>query len=321
MPINTLATADIFMRNLDKLAEREAVTGWMDRNAGQVIYNGGATVKIPKLTVQGLGEYDRDNGYAQGSVGLTYETLTLTQDRGRKFHLDAMDVDETNFVATAGNVMAEFQRTYVIPEIDAYRISKIADYAITGFPSTAKRGIVEYGYTPGAANTSALRKFKEGVRAIRENGYNGQLVCLANDAFIMELELELAGKLQSVSWAQGGINTHVPAVDLVPVIATPANRMYTKITLYDGKTAASGSNPDQTIGGYTKAADGKDVNFMIMPTTTPIAVQKQDKMRIFSPDINQTLNAWRVDYRRFHDLWVLENKVNSLFVSVKQSAS
>ena len=321
MPINTLATADIFMRNLDKLAEREAVTGWMDRNAGQVIYNGGATVKIPKLTVQGLGEYDRDNGYAQGSVGLTYETLTLTQDRGRKFHLDAMDVDETNFVATAGNVMAEFQRTYVIPEIDAYRISKIADYAITGFPSTTKRGTVEYGYTPGAANTSALRKFKEGVRAIRENGYNGQLVCLANDAFIMELELELAGKLQSVSWAQGGINTHVPAVDLVPVIATPANRMYTKITLYDGKTAASGSNPDQTIGGYTKAADGKDVNFMIMPTTTPIAVQKQDKMRIFSPDINQTLNAWRVDYRRFHDLWVLENKVNSLFVSVKQSAS
>jgi hypothetical protein len=321
MPINTLATADIFMRNLDKLAEREAVTGWMDRNAGQVIYNGGATVKIPKLTVQGLGEYDRDNGYAQGSVGLTYETLTLTQDRGRKFHLDAMDVDETNFVATAGNVMAEFQRTYVIPEIDAYRISKIADYAITGFPSTAKRGIVEYGYTPGAANTSALRKFKEGVRAIRENGYNGQLVCLANDAFIMELELELAGKLQSVSWAQGGINTHVPAVDLVPVIATPANRMYTKITLYDGKTAASDSNPDQTVGGYVKASDGKDVNFMIMPTTTPIAVQKQDKMRIFSPDINQTLNAWRVDYRRFHDLWVLENKVNSLFVSVKQSAS
>jgi hypothetical protein len=321
MPINALATADIFMRNLDKLAEREAVTGWMDRNAGQVIYNGGATVKIPKLTVQGLGEYDRDNGYAQGSVGLTYETLTLTQDRGRKFHLDAMDVDETNFVATAGNVMAEFQRTYVIPEIDAYRISKIADYAITGFPSTAKRGIVEYGYTPGAANTSALRKFKEGVRAIRENGYNGQLVCLANDAFIMELELELAGKLQSVSWAQGGINTHVPAVDLVPVIATPANRMYTKITLYDGKTAASDSNPDQTVGGYVKASDGKDVNFMIMPTTTPIAVQKQDKMRIFSPDINQTLNAWRVDYRRFHDLWVLENKVNSLFVSVKQSAS
>ena len=31
----------------------------------------------------------------------------LTQDRGRKFSLDAVDVDETNFVATASTVMGE----------------------------------------------------------------------------------------------------------------------------------------------------------------------------------------------------------------------
>lgn len=324
MPINTLATADIFQRNLDKLAERDAVTGFMDANAGQVIYNGGATVKVPKMTVQGLGEYDRDNGYAQGSVGLSYETLTMTQDRGRKFHLDAMDVDETNFVATAGNVMAEFQRTYVIPEIDAYRISKIADYAINGFPTTDKKGTVEYGYTPGAVNTSALRKFKEGVKAIREHGYNGQLVCLATDAFEMELELELAGKLQSVSWAQGGINTMVPAVDLVPIRTVPSNRMYSSIVLYDGKTkgtsGASGmSGVDQTVGGYAKGSGALDINFIILPMATPIAVQKQDKMRIFSPDINQGMNAWQMDYRRFHDLWVLENKCDSLFVNIKDA--
>lgn len=323
MPINTLATADIFMRTLDKVAIRDAVTGWMDGNSGQVIYNGGATVKIPKITVQGLGTYDRDNGYAQGSVGLTYETLTMTQDRGRKFHLDAMDVDETNFVATASAVMGEFQRVYVIPEIDAYRISKIADYAITGFPNTQKKGTVVYNWTPGAANTSALRKFKEGVKAVREQGYNGQLVCMANDAFIMELELELAGKLQNTTWSQGGINTSVPAVDGVPILAVPSNRMYTAITIYDGTTASTGeganATPDQTVGGYVKASTGKDINFIIMPTTTPIAVQKQDKMRIFDPNVNQTLNAWRLDYRRFHDLWVLENKVNSIFVNVKDA--
>lgn len=317
MPINTLATADIFQRNLDKIAEREAVTGWMDANAGQVIYTGGATVKIPKMTVQGLGEYDRDEGYAQGSVGLTYESRTLTQDRGRKFHLDAMDIDETNFVATAGNVMAEFQRLFVIPEIDAYRISKIATAAITADAAAAGgTGLVEYGYTPGAASTSALRKFKEGIKAVRESGYNGQLVCQANDAFIMELELELAGKLQNTTWSVGGINTIVPAVDGVPLIATPANRMYSAITLYDGVTAG-----DNKKGGYVKAASAVDVNFIVMPRTTPIAVQKQDKVRIFSPDINQTLNAWRIDYRRFHDLWVLDNKVDSIFVSVKDAAS
>ena len=321
MPINSLATADIFQRMLDKIAERDATTGWMDANAGQVIYNGGATVKIPKMTVQGLGEYDRDTGYAQGSIGLSYESRELTQDRGRKFHLDAMDVDETNFVATAGNVMSEFQRLCVIPEIDAYRISKVASYAIaadTAAAASGGTGLVEYGYTPGAQNTSALRKFKEGIKAVRESGYNGQLVCQASDEFLMELELELAGKLHDTTWSQGGINTKVPAVDLVPVIATPANRMYTAITLYDGVTTA-GTN--QTPGGYVKGASAKDINFIILPQTTPIAVQKQDKMRIFSPDINQTLNAWRIDYRRFHDLWVLDNKVNSIFVSIKDAAS
>lgn len=316
MAINTLATADIFQRMLDKIAVREAVTGWMDGNNGGLIYNGGATVKVPKMTVQGLGEYDRDNGYAQGSIGLSYENLTMTQDRGRKFHIDAMDVDETNFVVTAGNVMAEFQRVFVIPEIDAYRLSKIASKAIAAdAAAVGGTGRVEYGYTPGANGTSALRKFKEGIKAIRESGYTGQLVCQASDDYVMELELELAGKLQAMTWAQGGINTKVPAVDGTAIIETPSNRLYSAITLYDGKTAG-----DNKKGGYTKGTNAVDVNFIILPKATPLAVQKQDKMRIFSPDVNQALNAWQIDYRRFHDLWVMDNKVDSIFVSIKDAA-
>ena len=112
MPINTLATATLFQNTLDKVAIREAVTGWMDANAGQVIYNGGAEVKIPKMSVQGLGDYDRDNGYQQGGVTLEYETRKMTQDRGRKFQLDPIDINENNFVTTAAAVMGEFQRVF-----------------------------------------------------------------------------------------------------------------------------------------------------------------------------------------------------------------
>ena len=68
MSINTLATATLFQTTLDKVATHEALTGWMEENAGQVIYNGGAEIKIPKMSLQGLGDYDRDNGYKQGSV-------------------------------------------------------------------------------------------------------------------------------------------------------------------------------------------------------------------------------------------------------------
>lgn len=309
MAINTLATATLFQNTLDRVAIREAVTGWMDANAGQVIYNGGKEVKIPKMKVQGMGDYDRDNGYATGGVTLEYQTREMTQDRGRLFQLDPMDINENNFVTTASSVMGEFQRMYVVPEIDAYRLSSIASQVIA--KNTA--GMIAYGYTPGAENTSALRKVKEGIKAVREMGYNGPLVIHATPDFILELELELSGKITAVTFAKGGINTQVPSVDGVPIVSTPSERMYTAITIYDGKTAG------QEEGGYVKGETAKDINFMVLPRTTPIAVTKQDIMRIFDPTVNQKLNAWQMDYRRFHDIWVLDNKLNSVYLSIKDA--
>lgn len=304
MAINTLQTATIFQNTLDKLAVQESVTGWMDANAGQVMYNGGAEVKIPKMSVDGMGDYDRDAGYAQGGVTLTYETKTMTQDRGRKFQLDAMDVNENNFVTTAASVMGEFQRTKVIPEIDAYRISKLVQMAITS-------QYVEYGYTP--ADTTILRKIKTGIKTIRENGYTGELMIHINSDSLMELELALAGKIQSMTFSKGGIDTKVPSIDGCPLIETPSNRMYSAITIYDGKTEG------QKVGGYVAGATALNCNFLILPRSTPVAISKQDKMKIFTPDQNQDADAWKMNYRRFHDIWVLENKVNSIFACMKEA--
>lgn len=311
MAINTLATATIFQNTLDQVAVQDATTGWMDANAGQVIYNGGSEVKIPKMNVQGLADYDKDAGYVQGGVTLTYQTKEMTQDRGRKFQLDAMDIDENNFVTTAATVMGEFQREKIIPEIDAYRISSLVTSAI----GAKKAGMVEYGYVPGTANTSALRKLKTGISAVRDAGYNGPLVVQATAAFILELELELAGKITNVTFSKSGIETQVPSIDGVPIISTPSDRMYSSITLFDGKTGG------QEAGGYAKGAKALDVNFFVCPRTTPIAVTKQDKMKIFTPDQNQDADAWKMNYRRYHDIWVLDNKLNSIYVSIKDNKS
>ena len=308
MSVNTIQTAAVIQSELDKAAVEQATSGWMEVNSNLVKYNGGSEVKIPELSMDGLADYDRQNGFVAGGVNFKYQTKTMTQDRGRSFSFDENAVDETNFALTAATVMGEFQRPKVIPEIDAYRISKIASETITA----DKSGMIEYGYTPGAASTSALRKLKEGIKAIR-NLYNGPLVCHATPDFIMELELELAGKITAVTFARGGINTSVPAVDGVPIVSTPSNRMYTAITLYDGKTSS------QEAGGYVKGSKAKDINFFICPRTTPIAVTKQDVMRIFDPNINQSLNAWQLDYRRFHDQWVLDNKLDSIFLNIKET--
>lgn len=368
MAINTIAYAQVIQSALDEAAVRDMCTGWMDANAGQVKYNGGNEIKISKLSTQGLGDYDRDDGYPRGSVTLAWETHAMTQDRGRKFQIDAMDVDETNFMLTASNAMGSFQKNYVVPEIDAYRLSKIASLAITA----NNTGMIATSQTIAAnlSTLATLRAIKTGISKIREKGYSGALVIHATDAVILELEIELAGRLQSVTWEQGGIKTQVPAIDNVPIIATPSNRMVTAITLYDGKTAGataadavykqtadarldttktyytrSGSDPnytytkvtepnvsniatyyelvspaveaaaDQTGGGYVKGGSAMDINFIIMPRSTPIAVTKQDTLRIFDPQTNQDANAWAMDYRRYHDLWVPDNRVASIYVN------
>lgn len=90
MPINTLATATLFQNTLDKVAIQDAVTGWMDANAGQVLYNGGAEVKIPKMSVQGMGDYDRDEGYAQGGITEDQRDELMASARERRILLTAM---------------------------------------------------------------------------------------------------------------------------------------------------------------------------------------------------------------------------------------
>lgn len=49
MSFNSFEYATVFMEELDSQLLDQSTTGWMEENAGQVQYNGGAEVKIPKM--------------------------------------------------------------------------------------------------------------------------------------------------------------------------------------------------------------------------------------------------------------------------------
>lgn len=298
---NVIEYAKVFQAELDKIAVQELATGWMDSNSGQVKYTGGKEIKIPKLSVDGLADYGREGntGFIGGSINFEYETKIMTQDRGRSFSIDANDVDETGFALTAGNIMGEFQRTKVVPEIDAYRLSALSALALEENK--------KYSYVPSRA--TIIEEIKLGIKKIRQKGYDGPLVIHLTYDAMMEVELALLGKISSVDFTKGGVTTKVPAIDGCPLIETPESRMYSTIKLYDGVTAG------QTQGGYAKGTNAILMNFMILPRTTPIAVTKQDNMRIFDPQTNQKANAWAMDYRRYHDLWVKDNAVNSIYIN------
>lgn len=303
---NLIEQAKIFQQELDKQVIAGATSGWMEFNAGLAKYNGGNEVKIPQISMDGLGDYDRDLGFVDGAVSLSFITKTLTQDRGRSFHLDNMDVNESNFIATAANVIGEFQRTKVIPEIDAYRYSSIAAQAIV-------KGRAVGGYTAVAA--SILTKIKEDIAAIYDIVGEIPLVIMLSGAIagFLDNSAEIAKQLNTIEFVKGEIKTMVKAIDINPIIRVPSARMKTAYVFNDGTTGG------QTGGGFVSDVGAKNINWIIAPRTTPIAVSKTDTLRIFDPQTNQKADAWKIDYRKFHDLWIKDNQFEAIKVNIKEA--
>ena len=307
MAINTIAYATLFQTALDKQAVAKLTSGWMDANAGQVIYNGGKEVKIPKIKMDGLGDYSRSGGFTSGAVTLEYETRTMTMDRGRTFMLDAMDVNESNFVANASNVMGQFQATKVIPEIDAYRYSKIASLAI-------EKGVATGGYTPD--KSTILEKLKADIAAIRDIvGGDVPLVITMSSltSAVLDQADGITKQLSVMDFNKGEVSTKVKSLDGCPIIEAPSARLKTAYTFRDGKSSG------QEAGGFVPAGGAKDINWLITPLTAPIAVNKTDKVRIFDPAINQDADAWKLDYRKYHDLWILDEALKICRANIRQA--
>lgn len=305
--LNTIEYASIFQKALDQQMVAGATSGWMEANVGQVIYNGGNTVKIPKTSSDGLGDYDRSNGYTDGAVAFTYETRTLTQDRSRSFLLDSQDIDETNFALNASTVLSEFQKTKVIPEVDAYRYSSIATQLITAEQ-------VAYGYTPD--ETTILSTLKSQIDAIKDAVGDVDLVVCISRVALGLLEQGTRGiGLEKVLFMSDtpAIQTQVSSIDGVPLLPVPSARLKSAYVFNDGKTTG------QTVGGFVPASTAQDVNWIIMPRTAPIAISKQEAPKIIDPQLNQDADAWKIAYRKYHDVWIMDNKIPSCYASIKQA--
>lgn len=299
MAINTIEAAKIFQTALDQQVLEGATSGWMEENAGQVKYSGGNEVKIPKISLSGLGDYDRDSGYTQGAVTFSYETKTMTMDRGRKFLLDKMDVDETDFVASATTVMGEFQRTQVIPEVDACRYSRIYALAKDKYGKT---------YTPAAS--TILSTLSEDITAVQDEAGSADLVIvMARPVYDMFCNNDKISKLINAGdFKQGELNLMIKMFNGIPIIPVPSARMKTAYTFNDGKSGG------QEAGGFTPTAKATQINWIICPKSAPIAVSKTDNFKIFDPEVNQTADAWLVELRKFHDLWIKDNVLPSIRV-------
>ena len=303
--INSLEFQSKLTGELDKALVQSAQTSFFADNAMRSKFVGARTVLIPDVDMQGLGNYDRDNGFVTGALTVSSTAYTMAMDRGRSVQLDREDNDETGIANLAGQVMGEFIRTKVSPEMDAYVLSKLATLAttkshtVTGTPSSQVYKMI----------TEAINK----VQAVA--GYDEELVCFV-DSEVWSATMnttELSRQLMVSDFRKGEINTKVKKLNDVPIIPVADDRMKTAYTFYDGVTDNSGSSgADQRPGGFVPASGAKKIGILVLPKRAASLVKKTEKVRIFEPDKNLRADAWKFDYRLYYDLFVKKSRQDTL---------
>lgn len=297
---NTIDYAKLYQTNLDEKMVQDITSKDLEAGAGEYKYTGGNEVKILKMTLDGLADYSRATGFSDGDIVTSYETHTFDMDRGRSFQLDAMDNDEAGSMDLAGKMLSTFQKEKVGPEIDAYRYSYVFDKALDAEKSER--------YT---ADTSTIfEKLTAHIAAVQDIvGETEPLMIYMS--FVSGQVLDNADKIVKqlvVSESNNaGIATKIRSLNGVPIVMVPSLRFKTE---YD-----FGSD------GFTAADYSSAINWLIVAKRSVVAISKQDKVRIFTPDQNQNADAYKFQYRKYHTVIVPDNKVDGLYACYAGAAA
>ena len=295
--------ATLYEKLLDSVVQAGATSLPLRAKESMVQYSGGDTVKIAKISTTGFGTYSRTAGYPSGTASLDWGTYTIPYDRGVSFLIDVMDQDETAGMLSAGNLIAEFGNNDEVPEIDSARYMAI-------FQAIVDDAVVVYGYyTPVVA--TVLTQFNTDVSAIRAKcGRTPKLIAfMAETAFgVLSNSTQLSKEMmvQSVT-GENGVTTDVYRINGVQIIPVPDDRLKTEY-------AFSATN------GYSAKPWAQQMNWIICSPDAVVAFEKHRKVKVHSADVVQGKDGDLIETRLYHGCWVLDNKHNMIYISLKTAA-
>lgn len=338
MPINTIELAGKFVPILDDTYAAASLTADLDGSPELVREGANANeLIVPMLDMQGLGDYDKDDGYANGAVKLKNQTIAADFDRGRMFSVDSVDEEEALGVAF-GNLAGEFIRTKVVPEEDAVRFAK--------YSSAAKNKAVGT-LTTGADWVAAIRA---GQTAMDDAGVPMEerylFITPTGHGLITDMDTNKSRAIIS---------------EFAKIVKVPKNRFYTAIEQLDGvtdgekeggykvyakhyakcastdtgamKVVATGAADGQinvadvtplvdasytpVANDYVCAVEGKELNFVIIQKRAVCQFAKHKKPKIVDPSVNQSADAWKFGYRQVGVNSVYANKTAGVYAHSK----
>ena len=286
---NNIVLAKTYVPLLDEVYKKASVTA--DLTSDSALMRAGANAKeilYPQISVTGLGNYDRNSGYTGGAVSLDWKTTTFNYDRGTKITVDTMDNAESYNIAF-GRAGAALMREKVAPEADAFTFATLSGVS---------------GISTVSATYADAQEF---LRALLEA--------------ITKMDEDEVPEENRLLYATPTLLNSVMALDTTKSrevlakfskrVAVPQSRFYTAIDLKDGRTEG------EEAGHYAKAADGKDINFMIVHKPAIIKFDKHVASNVIAPENNIDMDAYTLKYRKYGLVDVYKNKVAGIYLSAK----
>lgn len=286
---NNIALSRVYTNLLDEVYQQSSLTAVLESDATLSRQGANANeIVIPKLSMDGLADYDRNSGYTNGNVDLSWETVKFNYERGRSFQVDNMDNEETQNIAF-GRLAGEFIRTKVVPELDAFRFSTYASATGVGLAT----GTLATGVDVINALRTATSSMDEAEVPMEDR-----------HLFITPTLLGLVEDLDTTKSKE--VLSRFASITKVP-----QTRFYSAIELLDGKS------PSEEKGGYKKADLGVELNFEIIHKPATLQFTKHAVPKIISPEMNQDADAWKYGYRNYGLCDVYENKTAGIYVHKK----
>ena len=288
---NQIAAIKNYTDVLDKVYQKASVSGCLT-SGGRMVRAGrnAKEIMVPKISVSGLGDYTRNVGYKTGSISFDYETKTFNYDRGIKLLADVMDVEEAGVLDCFVAAGSELMRTQVAPEADAFTFAEIAGHAGVDMESKS------YADAEAADILKDLRAVTNDMDELE----------VSEGGRVLFITPTLKGVLDDFSLVNPNLSKHV-LTRFSRIVEVPQRRFYSKIDLLSGEAEQF---------GYAKAAEGKDINWMVVEKSAVIKFDKHVASRVFSPDELENLDSYMRKYRKYGIVELLDNKLDGVRVSV-----
>lgn len=288
--------AERFEREIQQQFARELTSADLDANRTYRFVDA-QTIKVPTITLTGYKDHARDGSKNRGIVSNTYQIMTLTHDRDIEFYVDEMDVDETNQVLSAANITAVFNQEHAIPELDAYRYSKLYSefVALGGQPDNT-----------ALDESNILTVFDKMMEAMDEAAVpqSGRILKVTPAVYTMLKNAEKIQKYIDVSGGTNSINRNVRSLDEVTIVKVPSDRMK---TLYD------------FTEGFVPGEGAKQINMILYHPSAILAPVKVADIYLWNKgETPESAYGYLYQNRMYTDLFIIKAKLAGIAMNVEE---